>query len=73
MHEAYRQRWTAARVEAKKDTQSLDNKGLLDYAKELVFCPDDNRKTLKDIKSEYIKMKPFTAVLCHPKCFFFFF
>lgn len=44
MHVADRQRWTAARVEAKKDTQSLHNKGLLDYAEELACYPDDNRR-----------------------------
>lgn len=54
-----------ARVEAKKDTQSLDNKVLLDYAKELAFYADDNRKTLKDLKSEYIKMKPIIGPFCH--------
>lgn len=38
-----------ARVEAKKDTQGLDDKGLLGYAKELEFYPDDSRKTMKNL------------------------
>lgn len=66
MPEAYKDRqWQKLTL---KDTQGLDDKGLLDYAKELAFYPDDSGKTLKDLKYENSNMNTMYPV-CHPKCF----
>lgn len=62
--------WTAARVGAKNDAQSLDNKVLLDHTKELAFYPDGNRKTPKDFKSGINNKDEahHSATVCCPKC-----